>query len=37
MKNLLTTGIKSHANGEIVPIRRVVTGILPSVRTTFHK
>ena len=29
-------GIKSHVNGEIVPIRRVVTGILPSVRTTFH-
>ena len=37
MANLLTTGIKSHVNGEIVPIRRVVTGILPSVRTTFHK
>ena len=30
-------GIKSHVNGEIVPIRRVVTGILPSVGTTFHK
>ena len=28
---------KSHVNGEIVPIRRVVTGILPCVRTTFHK
>ena len=28
MENLLTTGIKSHVNGEIVPIRRVVTGIL---------
>ena len=35
--NLLTKGIKSHVNGEIVPIRRVVTGILPSARTTFHK
>ena len=29
MANLLTTGIKSHVNGEIVPIRRVVTGISP--------
>ena len=28
MANLSTTGIKSHVNGEIVPIRRVVTGIL---------
>ena len=37
MANLLTKGINSHVNGEIVPIRRVVTGILPSVRTTFHK
>ena len=37
MANLLTKGIKSHVNGEIVPIRRVVTGILLSVRTTFHK
>ena len=37
MANLLTTGMKSHVNGEIVPIRRVVTGILPSVGTTFHK
>ena len=37
MENLLTKGIKSHVNGEIVPIRRVVTGILLSVRTTFHK
>ena len=37
MANLLTSGIKSHVNGEIVPIRRGVTGILPSVRTTFHK
>ena len=37
VENLLTKGIKSHVNGEIVPIRRVVTGILPSVRTTFHK
>ena len=36
-ENLLTKGIKSHVNGEIVPIRRAVTGILPSVRTTFHK
>ena len=37
MENLLTKGIKSHVNAEIVPIRRVVTGILPCVRTTFHK
>ena len=37
MANLLTEGIKSHVNVEIVPIRRVVTGILPCVRTTFHK
>ena len=37
MANILTKGIKSHVNGEIVPIRRVVTGILPSVRTKFHK
>ena len=37
MANLLTEGIKSHVNVEIVPIRRVVTGILLSVRTTFHK
>ena len=37
MENLLTKGIKSHVNAEIVPIRRAVTGILPSVRTTFHK
>ena len=37
MANLLTKGIKSHVSGEIVPIRRVVTGILPCVRTTFHK
>ena len=37
VENVLTKGIKSHVNGEIVPIRRVVTGILPSVRTTFHK
>ena len=37
MENLLTKAIKSHVNGEIVPIRRVVTGTLPSVRTTFHK
>ena len=37
MANLLTKGIKSHVNGEIVPIRRVVTGILLIVRTTFHK
>ena len=26
---------KIHVNAEIVPIRRVVTGILPSVRTTY--
>ena len=37
MENLVTKGIKSHVNAEIVPIRRVVTGILPCVRTTFHK
>ena len=37
MENLLTTGGKSHVNGEIVPIRRVVTGILPCVGTAFHK
>ena len=37
MGNLLTKGIKSHVNAEIVPIRRVVTGILPCVGTAFHK
>ena len=37
MENLLTNGIKSHVNAEIAPIRRVVTGILPCVRTAFHK
>ena len=37
MENLLTKGIKSHVNAEIVPIRRVVTGILQCVGTTFHK
>ena len=31
MANLLTKGIKSHVNGEIVPIRRAVTGIMLSV------
>ena len=36
-KGKSSAGIKSHVNGEIVPIRRVVTGILPSVRTAFHK
>ena len=36
-RNLLTKGIKSHVNAEIVPIRRVVTGILPCVGTAFHK
>ena len=37
MKNRLTGGVKSHATGEIVPIRCVVAGTLPCVRATFHK
>ena len=37
MKVLLIKEATLHVNGEIAPIRRVVTGILTCVRATFQK
>ena len=37
IKALFEKRAESHVGGKIVPIRRIVTGILPYVKTTFQK